>query len=249
MNKDRPAGGDARNAGSRKAGPDDQNRKYIIQLTKKGFFGLIVILLIGFIWVFIFGIILGRGYRPEKDIPELAAVLPNKTTDNRTLNITEPLKPEELEFHTRLQEKTSRVDKVETRVDPAAHRPVPRPQPEPETAKKAPETATKSPEAVQKKPDAPSKAADPKTPAGAEERYTWIYQVAAFKDNAGAERLRARIAAKGLKTSIKKTTDSGAVFYKVQMHFSGTQPERKAAVTILNDMGFEKPILVFKERI
>ena len=68
----------SRSSGGGDAGGEKKlsNRKYTISLSFSGLItsGIITIIAIG--WIFAFGVIVGRGYNPEKKMPELARLLP-----------------------------------------------------------------------------------------------------------------------------------------------------------------------------
>ncbi len=53
-------------------------RRYKFDLSLSGVIGASTVLLLGLVWVFIFGVLVGRGYQPERPVPELAALLPTR---------------------------------------------------------------------------------------------------------------------------------------------------------------------------
>ena len=230
MRKDQAAGpSSVKAARPNKTAHDSTGKKYVFQLTRKGFIGVLILLLTGFVWVFIFGIILGRGYKPEKDIPRLAAVIPPERDIEAIKNNTVLLKPEDLQFYTRLQEKTSRVGKNEDK-PPTAETPQPKPTP----------SATAG-EAIADAPKAENKTSEKV------EQYDYTYQVAAFYDQPAAARLESRIKAKGLNASIEKSVTQNKTYYKVLVRIKGPAQKRIDAMNILHEMGFEKPIMRSKQ--
>lgn len=88
-------------------------RKFSIEMTMSGVVSLAVVVLLGMCWVFILGILLGRGYRPEKAVPQLEHMLP--TTEPSQLPDETPnaepkvLKPEDLTFMDHDQPKDGEV--------------------------------------------------------------------------------------------------------------------------------------------
>lgn len=80
------------------------NRKYTISLSFSGLItsGIITIIAIG--WIFAFGVIVGRGYNPEKKMPELARLLPPPEGQDAPKEAKGILKPEELTFMTDLKQ-------------------------------------------------------------------------------------------------------------------------------------------------
>jgi len=108
-------------------------RKFSLEMTMSGVISLAVVVLLGMCWVFILGILLGRGYRPENAVPQLAQMMPT-TEANKLPNETpgsEPkvLKPEDLTFMEDDQSKDGEVVADSTQKAPA-------------DAKKSPEQAS-----------------------------------------------------------------------------------------------------------
>lgn len=96
----------SRSAGSGGTGGDKSlsSRKYTITLSFSGLItsGIIMIIAIG--WIFAFGVIVGRGYNPEKKLPELAKLLPPPDGVQEPAKAQGILKPEELTFMTDLKQ-------------------------------------------------------------------------------------------------------------------------------------------------
>ncbi|MFW5733536.1 MAG: SPOR domain-containing protein [Oceanidesulfovibrio sp.] len=80
-------------------------KRYKLELSMIGWVATITVLLIGVTWVFIFGVLVGRGYRPEQTVPELARIMPSDNRTNATAGAeNEVLKAEELQFYDLLKE-------------------------------------------------------------------------------------------------------------------------------------------------
>ncbi|QJT07527.1 SPOR domain-containing protein [Oceanidesulfovibrio marinus] len=79
-------------------------KRYKLELSTIGWVASIAVLLIGVTWVFIFGVLVGRGYRPEQTVPELARIMPSENRTNATSANNEVLKAEELQFYDSLKE-------------------------------------------------------------------------------------------------------------------------------------------------
>ena len=96
----------SRSSGGGDAGGEKKlsNRKYTISLSFSGLItsGIITIIAIG--WIFAFGVIVGRGYNPEKKMPELARLLPPPEGQDAPKEAKGILKPEELTFMTDLKQ-------------------------------------------------------------------------------------------------------------------------------------------------
>lgn len=128
-----PFSGRSRSAGNGAAPGDAKlsGRKYTISLSFAGLVtsGIIMIIAIG--WIFAFGVIVGRGYNPEKKLPELAKLLPPpEGAQDAPKTAQGILKPEELTFMTDLK-RTGAAPAAVAKADvkPASAQPVPSPQP------------------------------------------------------------------------------------------------------------------------
>ncbi len=108
---------------------DGGPRKFSFELTMSGLVSLGIVLVLGISWVFILGILVGRGYRPEEAVPELAQIMPSSETP-ATLESSPPptvLRPEELQFMEDLQHKTGSAETIT--VDSTQKSPPPKPAP------------------------------------------------------------------------------------------------------------------------
>ncbi len=88
-----------------------------------------IVAVLGISWVFILGILVGRGYRPEEAVPELAQIMPSTETP-ATLESSQPptvLKPEELQFMEDLQGKAGSAETIT--VDSTQKAPAPKSSP------------------------------------------------------------------------------------------------------------------------
>lgn len=198
--------------------------------------GLVVVMLLCFVWVFVFGLIVGRGYQPEEAVPELRQFMPSANrTDARNATGTSPtaepvpheakvIKAEDLTFYDRLKK------------DPA---PASAPVPSSPAATRPP--SAKSPVTT---PEAPSLVERTNSSNGAV--FNYVYQVAASKDKAAAEALAQRIMDKGLRTRIESAQSSGTTWYRIQVLFRGTPEDTREMKEILQQLGIARPLLKSK---
>ncbi|MEF3698791.1 MAG: SPOR domain-containing protein, partial [Desulfolutivibrio sp.] len=104
-------------------------RKFSFELTMSGLVSLGIVLVLGISWVFILGILVGRGYRPEEAVPELAQIMPSTETSSTLDNAQPPtvLRPEELQFMEDLQNKTGGPETITVDSVPKTppHKPTP----------------------------------------------------------------------------------------------------------------------------
>ncbi len=202
----------ARSSGSEGGGEKLSSRKYTISLSFSGLItsGIISIIAIG--WIFAFGVIVGRGYNPEKKLPELASLLPAPEGGEEVPKEAKGiLKPEELTFMTDLkqaQPAAGVLGKADAKpAQPAAQPANPAPAPQP---------------------------AEP-----AEPRYDFVFQAAAYKSKESANRLRAGMESAGLRSrmTVEKDGKGRPKWYRVQMVVRGTDAEATAARQALAKLG------------
>jgi cell division protein FtsN len=250
--------------GSRKE-PSDINMSSVVSVG--------VVLVVGMCFAFILGILVGRGYRPENAVPQLANVMP--TTE--PAHVEEPqggepkaLKPEDLTFMEGLQDKgkdgevvadstqkgsadpkksgsstLKSRDLTDARSTAVAPPIPPAPQAGPAPAKAAPpDRPTVPPPAT---PPAPAKAAvEPKTPFAkpAGARYHATYQVASFPGREQAESMVKRLADKGLTASVHEGKSKDRTVFRVNISLRGTEVEITEGLRRAGEKG---PILLDKK--
>ena len=130
----------SRSSGGGDAGGEKKlsNRKYTISLSFSGLItsGIITIIAIG--WIFAFGVIVGRGYNPEKKMPELARLLPPPEGQDAPKEAKGILKPEELTFMTDLKQTQPAANAAPNKPEAKAANPTAQPvaaaTPKPEAA-------------------------------------------------------------------------------------------------------------------
>lgn len=160
----------------------DKN-KLSFQLGLSGFLSLAVLVVIGMAWSFILGVIVGRGYQPEKMAMAMAQKVLPEDFPLLTEKNEEVLKGEELEFFDKLKQGPTSVAPAPA---PQAKAAPPQPKPQGAEAPKPTDTATTKPQqspieaalqsaaiaAGQSAPSAPKEAKD--------EIFVFNYQVAAL---------------------------------------------------------------------
>ncbi len=60
---------------------DGAPRRFTFELTMSGLISLFIVVLLGVTWIFMLGVWLGRGYKPEETVPELARIMPTTESD------------------------------------------------------------------------------------------------------------------------------------------------------------------------
>ena len=208
----------SRSSGGGDAGGEKKlsNRKYTISLSFSGLItsGIITII-----------VIVGRGYNPEKKMPELARLLPPPEGQDAPKEAKGILKPEELTFMTDLKQ-----------TQPAAN------------------AAPNKPEAKAAHPTAqPVAAATPKPEAASADKakYDFVFQAVAYKSKDSADKLRERMEGEGLRTrmTIEKDNKGRPKWFRVQVLVRGTDADASAAKQVLVKMGLKDATQVSKKPV
>lgn len=80
----------------------DGPRRFSFEISMSGIISIGIVVVLGMCWVFILGILVGRGYRPEAAVPQIAQMMPTTeaTQPGNSTPAATPtvLKPEELQF-------------------------------------------------------------------------------------------------------------------------------------------------------
>lgn len=176
---------------------------------------------------FILGILIGRGYRPEQDVPKLADIMPTKQHGNATVTKPKVLKATDLDYPETLKKKPGTVATAMVK------------KPEPVTpAPKKPEA--KKPVPVKVEPKAEPKKAEPVAKPG-EPVYDYKYQAAAFRKMEMAKVLEDKINKQGLKTHIEEAKTSSGKWYRIMVLHRGTSDSAGTVLAKLKKAGIVKP--------
>ncbi|MFZ5425976.1 MAG: SPOR domain-containing protein [Thermodesulfobacteriota bacterium] len=255
--------------------PPEGPRKFTFEFSGPGLVSVVVVAVLGIVWVFILGVLVGRGYKPEEAVPQVAQIMPAPAPSAQAESKEPPtvLKPEQLEFQDTLQGRkppeTVTVDSAKkaeethpsmpggaassaagapaaAAVDNSTLATTPAPLPKGKVA-----TAPAQPDKKTAKADpAPDKAqavdAKKDSKDSKEKKYRASYQLAAFDEKAQAQSEADRFAKKGLSTSVVEAQVKGKTMYRVMAQVKGTETEIKQA---LEKAGAKKPILRGKKSL
>ena len=238
-------GGGAVAASSSEAGRGF-SRKYTVRVSFAGLLAGSIILVIALGWVFAFGVIVGRGYDPEKKLPELARLLPpqegqNGANSQAAEGDASILKPSELNFMTALKQRGDGSQGAEGTSQGA-------PQAAGAAGATASATAAGQAAPAQQKPGAAPAAVQPKTSATPEAdknsdkgKYDFVFQTAAFKVSSQADALRERLEGEGLRTRLAadKEVKGKTRWFRVQVLLRGTEADAANTKQILDRMGLK----------
>lgn len=180
---------------------------------------------------FILGLLVGRGYQPEKNIPQLAAHMPGTSTEPET----KVLKAEELTY----PETLAKQPKGPVKEEEAAEQ-----KKEKQAADKKASTA-EAPKAAAKKAEA-EKA---KTLKAGEKVYDYAYQAASFRKEEMAVSLRDKLVAAGLNVSIESAETGKGSWFRVLVNHRGTPESTNQMKAVLSRFGIERPLMKRKKLV
>ncbi len=225
-------------------------RTFTFTFSTAGLLALLLFTIIALAWAFILGLLLGRGYKPEELIPEIAQVMPTPQPPG----VTETLRPEDLNFYEQLKNIPLKDEKSEEKdITPLPSQPEKQTQntnKEEKIDKKSiqkikpirNESKIQPKEAIATAPKT-NKQAEKKT----EPRYSFHYQLASLKDGASAIEAQKRLQAKNFKASINKIQNNEITWYRLFVTFEGTDNELADTKAKLQKLGFGNILLIKKK--
>ena len=200
-----------------------ETRRYAFEVSLPGLVGMGSALLLGLIWVFIFGVLVGRGYDADASPAQEEAPLARSA---------EVIQPEDLNFFEQLQD-TSPAEGLEA-APPAA------------PIREQDEASAPAP-AIREVATAPAEAQAPPDPQGVasddQQVYDYLYQVASFRNEQSAATLKDRIRQLGLTAEVETSDSGGQIWYRVNVRFQGRPEDTRSMKEKLGTLGLERPLL------
>lgn len=203
---------------------DGGKRTFTMELSLSALITTVVVSIVSLCWVFAFGVIVGRGYSPETQMPDLARLM-TSPGQNATESAPEILKAEDLTFMTDLKQKPG-VPVQPTRMSngtaPAASNstmPATAARTASGNATKPVQTSVTQPEAL----------------------FDFVLQIVAYKNSSQADTLRERLEGEGMRTrmSVEKAPNGKARWYRVQVILRGTEADMEVAKARLASLGMK----------
>lgn len=245
-----PSGGNAR-----KSDPVSK-RSYTLRLTASSIMTAVIVLVIGIGWSFVLGVMVGRGYNPEKKIPQLASFLPKEddAVQSPTSRVGDDqpvdkvMRAEDLSYAASLKGKPG-----QGKLAPPPPKPGTEPKPKNmqnatvpvatvyDPAAGVTQGTVSQPAASHTPPVQAQAAQKPQAPATPQNIFDFTFQVATFKDTGSVDTLRARLEGEGLRTRMEKTSGK-TTLYKVIVLMRGTNDSAQALRQRIVDMGLGQPI-------
>lgn len=228
------------------SGDPKGKRVFNVQVTLSALITTGIIAIIGLGWVFAFGVIVGRGYNPEKKMPELAKLLPAPASTTEEVPRQDILKAEDLTFMSDLKERPRTLGNATTS-KPAADAAKTKPE-----SKPAASAASGAPGASGTSGDAAKNAAKAQEASPASKAvFDYVMQIVAYKNSGQADTLRERLEGEGLRTrmTIEKDSAGKARWYRVQVLFRGVETEADAVKARLGRLGLKDASVVTKKPV
>ncbi|BCS89337.1 SPOR domain-containing protein [Pseudodesulfovibrio sediminis] len=209
-------------------------KTYDFSFSLSGVISATGVLVVALTFFFVMGILIGRGYRPEADIPQLEPIMPSKGHGSLADEKQAPtvLTPEELEYPDRLKASAAQImDETAAHQDTKSKSVAPEAKPVQPKAVESVKTETRD------KPveSAPVQSGDPV--------FDYVYQVASFKQASMAESLSSKLVASGLRTRIQTGQAKGTTWHRVQVLYHGTPASTADMKAVLAKHGIKKPLL------
>ncbi|WP_291329169.1 SPOR domain-containing protein [Desulfovibrio sp. UCD-KL4C] len=215
-----------------------QEKKYNFSFTMAEVIGLCAGCVGALCAFFILGILLGRGYQPENDVPELAMMMPTQSANSSGEVKGGILKPEELQYMDNLKIKPETSVKPETKSAKKEVKAKPKAKvvPKPSAVKK--DVATAAPESPVEI-DNPAEVAPPV--------YDYLYQVASFGAESKANEFSDKLITDGLDSSVQAGKSGNKTWYRVVVRHIGSAKSTQSMRNVLAKYGIKKPMLKSKK--
>lgn len=225
---------------------------------------------LGFIGVFILGLLLGGGYDIESKIPQLEQVLPQEPAGKQPVLIAKDVKETPQEQKTAIDGKTSpespsgsllkqlteqrelafaagiKVD--ETRQALAAQQTAKAREAAKAAERAAAEKSRQQAQATAAKDKKQTQESDKKKQAD-NQRFAYSFQVASYKDKTYADRFTATLKKEGYRVRTEKSVEKGVNWYRVVMDFTGTNDEADKLQAAMRSHGVSKLLMRSKKAV
>jgi len=203
-------------------------KRFTFTLSTAGVATLAVVSAMALAWIFILGVLVGRGYKPEQAVPQLAEIMPRAEAPKPE----GVLKAEDLQFYEALEKKPGPDEGGSAPAKPKADKPT------------APAKSEDKP--AEAKPAAPAQAAPAAAKATTDGQFRYVYQVASLKSADMAKEYAAKLEKLGLSTSIEQAQASGTTWHRIMVHYTGTPESTDELKALLATQGVKKPIMKSK---
>lgn len=211
---------------------EEEKTRISFSLSWVGLFVAVVMLLVTLIWAFILGVLVGRGYQPERYLQRLKTSLPGHSGNSKGLKQagdncsgkigeqqdleSKVLGPDELDFFTKLKKQSN--PQIGRRV--AGHQEI-------QTAKARPSNLL----------------------SGTEDTYHYLYQVASFIKKSQAQSLVTKLTRQGMNAELEEVRMQDRQWFRVLVYFKGRPSQTRGLKRILQGMGIDRIVLRKKKKV
>ena len=209
----------AKSASKSKKKTSASGRKISFEFTLTGLFALGSLFLVIVVWGFVLGILVGRGYQPERFVPHLENVLPSGDRAKADKSGEKVLRSEELGFFEALRSESEEPALQQQKSQAAA-----------------------PPETRQQRASAPQQ-------SDGGQRYALIYQVAAFQVHDKALKMQKILRKKQMESFLSEANRDGTTWYRVLVPFTGTRAQARELKTRLAEAGVNNPFVYKKKSL
>lgn len=144
--------GNAKNGANEAGGKG--GKRYSFSLSLPGMMVAVAVLLFGLAWTFVVGVLVGRGYKPESAVPEIAALMPGAA--NASKGEVQVLKPEDLQYPDDLARMPAAPPASLTAKAPERPKPADKPAAPAKALEKSADKPPAPAKALEKSPDKPA---------------------------------------------------------------------------------------------
>ncbi|MBI9112982.1 SPOR domain-containing protein [Maridesulfovibrio ferrireducens] len=235
----------------KKTGSDSsQEKTYTFTFTVAEVIGLCSVCVAALCAFFVLGILLGRGYQPEKDVPELAMMMPTQSVNSSGEVKGGILKPEELQYMDQLKIKPETSAKPDQK--PAIKVIVAKSETKttlvtPVVKTEITVTAPAEPKQTVSVPEPPVEMDNPE--AVAAPVFNYLYQVASFGSESKAQEFRDKLLTDGLDSSIETGKSGTKTWHRVLVRHIGSSESTQSMKNVLAKYGIKKPMLKSKKAV
>jgi len=214
-------------------------RAFTVRLSPLSLLGICLVSLIGAGWVFFFGVLIGRGFEPDKKMPMLGRLMTPRA-ENAQESPPDIIKAEDLKFLSDL--KTQPTLSTEQPASPS------RPQEARAADAKKPDRSAAQAQTAPAAGGAPPGA---QAPAAKPQRYEFVLQVIAYRNSSQADAFREKLENAGLRTRLQTERDKqgNPRIYRVQVLFRGTDADADQVRAVLRRHGVKEPSTVSRKPI
>ncbi|WP_031484540.1 SPOR domain-containing protein [Maridesulfovibrio frigidus] len=235
----------------------DQEKTYTFTFSLPEAIGLCSGCVLALCAFFVLGILLGRGYQPENDVPELAMMMPHQSSNASGEVKGGILKPEELLYMDSLKIKPISGARPDEKV--AAKKPKAKSKPTVNIVQKmapAKQAAAKTAVTESVKSAVTTKDTEPEPLIEMDNPdevgppvYDYLYQAASFGTEQKAEEFKGKLLADGLDASVEPGKSGTKTWYRVFVRHLGSAESTQSMRAVLAKYGIKKPLLKSKKAV